>query len=96
MPRVSKKKKRALPKSGAAEKYEAHHSVLEDAYGMLADLRRELSGSKSEVTERRELLEMFAKCADAQRSWLMLEDYFAKLKLSRKDFPGDDWWGEVV
>jgi hypothetical protein len=96
MPRVSKKKKRALPKSGAAEKYEAHHSVLEDAYGMLADLRRELSGSKSEVTERRELLEMFAKCADAQRSWLLLEDYFAKLKLSRKDFPGDDWWGEVV
>ena len=63
MPRVSKKKERALPKSGAAEKYEAHHSVLEDAYGMLADLRRELSGSKSEVTERRELLEMFASCA---------------------------------
>ena len=96
MPRVSRKKKRALPKSGAAEKYEAHHSALDDAYGMLADLRREMSGSKSEVTERRELLDMFASCSDSQRSWLLLEDYFTKLKLARKDFPGDDWWGEVV
>ena len=96
MPRVSRKKKRVAPKSGAAEKYEAHHNALDDAYGMLADLRRELSGTKSDVTERRELLDMFASCADSQRSWLLLEDYFTKLKLARKDFPGDDWWSEVV
>ena len=68
MPRVSRKKKRVAPKSGAAEKYEAHHNALDDAYGMLADLRRELSGTKSDVTERRELLDMFASCADSQRS----------------------------
>ncbi len=29
---------------------------------------------------------------DSQRAWLLLEDYFEKLSLSRKDFAGDDWW----
>lgn len=95
MPRVSRKKKRAAPKSGAAEKYDAHNAALDDAYGMLASLRREMAGTKSEVDERREVLEMFGKCPDPQRAWLLLEDYFNKLKLSRKDFPGDEWWTEL-
>ena len=42
------------------------------------------------------LLDLFATCKDSQRAWILLEDYFNKLKLSRKDFPGDDWWKDVV
>ena len=95
MPRTKSKKKRAMPMSGAAQKYDGHHSALHEAYGLLADLRNELSGTKSEVTERRELLELFSRCTDPQRAWLLLEDYFGKLKLSRKDFPGEDWWTAV-
>ncbi len=95
MPRPTKRKKRATPMSGAAQKYDGHHSALHEAYGMLAELRNELSGTKSEVIERRELLEVFSRCTDSQRSWLLMEDYFGKLKLSRKDFPGDEWWHAV-
>ncbi|NTV81017.1 MAG: beta-lactamase family protein [Candidatus Aminicenantes bacterium] len=33
-------------------------------------------------------MKIFADCADSQRAWLLLEDYFSKLSLARKDFPG--------
>jgi len=70
--------------------------VLARAYGAQADLRRELSDSKAAVAERTELLNVFANCADPQRAWLLLEDYFEKLQLSRKDFPAQDWWPRLV
>ncbi|MEK7686083.1 MAG: DEAD/DEAH box helicase [Verrucomicrobiota bacterium] len=80
------------PRSSAMAKYDAHHNVLDKAYGALADLRRELADSKTAVAERSEILNTFAHCTDSQRAWLLLEDYFEKLSLSRKDFPGQNWW----
>src|SRR5437879_7708285 len=77
-------------------KYDAHQKVLSQTYGALADLRRELSDSKSAVAEREELLRVFSTCADSQRAWLLLEDYFEKLSLSRKDFPAPDWWPRLL
>jgi len=79
-----------------ASKYDAHHTVLSKAYGALADLRRELADSKSAVAGREELLQNFATCTDSQRAWLLLEDYFEKLSLSRKDFPNTDWWPRLL
>jgi len=96
MPSGKKGTRKPAPKSGAALKYDAHASALEDAYGMLAELRRELSDTREDVGERDDLLKMFASCKDEQRAWLLLEDYFSKLKLSRKDFPGDEWWDDVA
>ena len=96
MPRGKKGTRKPAPKSGAAMKYDAHASALDDAYGMLAELRRELSDTREDKNEREDLLDMFATCKDPQRAWILLEDYFNKLKLSRKDFPGDDWWEDVV
>src|SRR5712671_2462345 len=93
---------KALPKNGngarsaQASKYDAHHTVLSKTYGALADLRRELSDSKASVAERDELLRTFAGCGDSQRAWLLLEDYFEKLSLSRKDFPSTDWWPRLL
>ena len=81
---------------GSTTKYDAHHKVLSQTYGALADLRRELSDSKSAVTEREEILRNFSMCPDSQRSWLLLEDYFERLSLSRKDFPAADWWPRVL
>jgi hypothetical protein len=78
-------------RSAQSSKYDAHHTVLSKTYGALADLRRELSDSKTDVTERQELLRNFAGCADSQRAWLLLEDYFEKLSLSRKDFSVTEW-----
>src|SRR5882757_9134937 len=83
-------------RSAQASKYDAHHTVLSRTYGVLADLRRELSDSKAAVGEREELLRTFAACADSQRAWLLLEDYFEKLALSRKDFPSTDWWPNLL
>src|SRR5438445_611106 len=80
----------------AASKYDAHHTVLSKTYGALADLRRELADSRTAVAEREELLRSFAVCADSQRAWLLLEDYFEKLSLSRKDFPSSDWWSRLL
>ena len=80
----------------ATTKYDAHHSVLSQTYGALADLRRELSDSKEKVAARAELLKTFANCGDDQRAWLVLEDYFEKLSLSRKDFTAQDWWPRVL
>ena len=78
--------------SGNTTKYDAHHRVLAKAYGAQADLRRELADSKAAVAERTEILNIFADCNDPQRAWLLLEDYFEKLSLSRKDFTSQDWW----
>ena len=82
--------------SAHASKYDAHHTVLSKTYGALADLRRELSDSKADVAEREELLRNFSICTDSQRAWLLLEDYFEKLALSRKDFPNADWWPHLL
>lgn len=81
---------------GQGSKYDAHNTVLSKTYGALADLRRELSDSKAAVAEREELLRSFSDCADSQRAWLLLEDYFEKLSLSRKDFPNPDWWPRLL
>src|SRR5436190_14081442 len=83
-------------RSAQASKYDAHHTVLSKTYGALADLRRELADSKTAVAEREELLRTFAGCGDSQRAWLLLEDYFEKLSLSRKDFPSTDWWPRLL
>jgi superfamily II DNA or RNA helicase len=83
-------------RSGQASKYDAHNTVLSKTYGALADLRRELADSKADIAEREDLLRSFAVCADSQRSWLLLEDYFEKLSLSRKDFPSTDWWPRLL
>ncbi len=77
-------------------KYDAHHTVLAKAYGAQADLRRELSDSKSAIAERADILRIFADCSDSQRSWLLLEDYFEKLSLTRKDFANHDWWPRLL
>ncbi len=77
-------------------RYDAHHTVLSKTYGTLADLRRELSDSKTAVAERTEILNVFANCNDSQRAWLLLEDYFEKLSLSRKDFSSHDWWPRLM
>jgi len=79
-----------------ATKYDAHHKVLSQTYGAFADLRRELSDSKTTVGERDEILRQFANCPDSQRAWLLLEDYFEKLSLSRRDFPATDWWPKML
>src|ERR1043165_6510596 len=81
---------------GGATKYDAHHTVLSKTYGALADLRRELADSKSRVAEREDLLNSFSTCLDSQRAWLLLEDYFEKLSLSRKDFTSQDWWPRLM
>src|SRR5215475_1935958 len=83
-------------RAAQASKYDAHNTVLSKTYGALADLRRELADSKAAVAEREELLRSFAVCADSQRAWLLLEDYFEKLSLSRKDFPATDWWPRLL
>ena len=83
-------------RAAQASKYDAHNTVLSKTYGALADLRRELADSKSVVAEREELLRSFAACGDSQRAWLLLEDYFEKLSLSRKDFPSTDWWPRLL
>src|SRR5256885_16805668 len=76
--------------------FRAHHNVLDKAYGAFADLRRQLADSKTAVGERTELLNIFANCTDSQRAFLLLEDYFEKLALARKDFPGTTWWPRML
>ncbi len=84
------------PRPIQASKYDAHHTVLSKTYGAFAELRRELADSRAAVAEREELLRSFSVCADSQRAWLLLEDYFEKLSLSRKDFPNADWWPRLL
>jgi hypothetical protein len=83
-------------RSPGTTKYDAHHTVLSKTYGALADLRRELSDSKAAVNGRTDILSQFSTCADSQRAWLLLEDYFEKLSLSRKDFAGEEWWPRLM
>src|SRR5213592_1841876 len=83
-------------RSGSSTKYDAHQKVLSKTYGALADLRRELADSKSAVAEREDLLRIFSTCVDSQRAWLLLEDYFEKLSLSRKDFASQEWWPRLL
>src|SRR5665213_3425232 len=94
MPRISARNGNGARLS--ATKYDAHHKVLSQTYGAFADLRRELSDSKTTVNEREEILRTFAACPDSQRAWLALEDYFEKLSLSRRDFPATDWWPKLL
>ncbi len=97
MPRFSAKNGNGAPRSGpGASKYDAHHKVLSQTYGAFADLRRELSDSKTTVTEREEILRTFSQCPDSQRAWLALEDYFERLSLCRRDFPATDWWSRML
>jgi superfamily II DNA or RNA helicase len=95
MPRTPVRNGNGAPRNGAS-KYDAHHKVLSQTYGAFADLRRELSDSKTTVNERGDLLTSFATCPDSQRAWLALEDYFEKLSLSRRDFPATDWWPKML
>ena len=95
MPRSSKKIA-VTTRSAAAARYDANHTVLQKTYGALADLRKELAESKSAVAERAEVLSLFGTCADSQRAWLLLEDYFEKLHLSRKDFVTSEWWPKMI
>jgi len=83
-------------RSAQSSKYDAHHRVLSKTYGALAELRRELADSKTDVAEREDLLRSFSSCGDSQRAWLFLEDYFEKLSLSRRDFPSLDWWPRLL
>ena len=95
MARVSARNGNAL-RSPNTTKYDAHHTVLSKTYGARAELRRELADSREAVAQRAEILSQFAACGDSQRSWLLLEDYFEKLSLSRRDFAGDDWWPRLL
>jgi superfamily II DNA or RNA helicase len=95
MPRTPIRNGNGAPRNGAS-KYDAHHKVLSQTYGAFADLRRELSDSKTTVNEREDILKVFAACPDSQRAWLALEDYFEKLSLSRRDFPATDWWPRML
>lgn len=89
---MAKTPRKKGPARAGTAKYDAHHKVLSQTYGALADLRRELADSKAAVAERTEILNAFAQCQDSQRAWLLLEDYFEKLNLARKDFQQSDWW----
>lgn len=77
-------------------KYDSHNVVLDKTYGALADLRRKLSESRIEVEKRKSLLEEFSRCADSQRAFLLLDDYFERLSLKRKDFAGEEWWPRLL
>ena len=96
MPKVSIRNGNGSRVAGTTTKYDAHHKVLSQTYGAFADLRRELSDSKATVNEREEILRSFATCPDSQRAWLLLEDYFERLSLSRRDFPDTNWWPRLL
>ena len=97
MPKISARNGNGAARhGGSTTKYDAHHKVLSQTYGAFADLRRELSDSKETVGGREEILRNFAACPDSQRSWLLLEDYFDKLSLSRRDFPDANWWPKLL
>jgi superfamily II DNA or RNA helicase len=96
MSKTASKNGRAPRLASSTTKYDAHHTVLSKTYGAQADLRRELADSKTKIAEREEVLRLFSTCTDSQRAWLLLEDYFEKLSLSRKDFTGPDWWPRLM
>ncbi|MCD8535415.1 MAG: DEAD/DEAH box helicase [Verrucomicrobia bacterium] len=80
----------------AESKYDAEFKVMKKTYGNFADLRRELSDSVDARADRKRLLDQFARCDDQQRAFLIIEDYFEKLSLTRKDFHGQEWWTQVM
>jgi hypothetical protein len=96
MSRLDRKNGNGGVRVQSVSKYDAQNKVLEKTYGALADLRRELADSKAAVAERSDLLKLFSDCLDSQRAWLLLEDYFAKLSLARKDFNHNDWWPRMM
>ena len=97
MPKISARNGNGAARhGGSTTKYDAHNKVLSETYGAFADLRRELSDSKTTVAGREDLLKTFATCPDSQRAWLALEDYFEKLSLSRRDFPDTNWWPRLL
>ena len=55
-------------RSAQTAKYDAHHEVMEETYGALADLRRQLADSPELVKRREKTLQEFAECQDAFRS----------------------------
>ena len=89
-------RKSVAPRPAQVNKYDATHTALKTAYGEWADLRRELADSRAAVEERTQLLDLFAGCQDSQRAWLLLEDYFGKLSLARRDFAGNEWWARLL
>ena len=97
MPKISARNGNGAARhGGSTTKYDAHNKVLSETYGAFADLRRELSDSKTTVAGREDILKSFAACPDSQRAWLALEDYFEKLSLSRRDFPDTNWWPRLL
>ena len=95
MARTTRKNGGPVRNTGRA-RYDSHNQVLDKTYGALADLRRELADSREAVAERSELLHTFGICTDPQRAWLLLEDYFERLSLSRRDFTSYDWWTRLL
>src|SRR5437879_9936327 len=95
MPKAASKNGRSA-RLASTTKYDAHHTVLSKTYGAQADLRRELGDSKARVAERAESLKQFSTCADPQRAWLLLADYFEKRSLARTDFTWPEWWLRLV
>ena len=83
-------------RSSLKAKYDAHNVVLDKTYGAWADLRRELSDSRTVIEERKALLDKFARCSDSQSAFLLLDDYFEQISLSRRDFAGNDWWTNLL
>ena len=77
-------------------KYDAHASALDDAYGMLAELRRELSDTREDKNDREELLDLFATCKDSQRAWILLRitstNSSSAAKISLETIGGRMWW----
>ena len=63
MPRATTK--RGGARAAGPTKYDAHHKVLSQTYGDLADLRRELADSKDAVAEREEMRRAHARVLEA-------------------------------
>src|SRR5688572_24578268 len=83
-------------RAAAPAKYDAHHNVLNKAYGAFADLPPQPSDNKPTGAQRTDLLHLFGPLPDFPPPWLLLEDYFEKLSLARKDFPGQTWWPRLM
>ena len=77
-------------------KHDDNSAVIEKTYGNWAALRRRLADSHTDIVERKGLLTRFANCADSQRAFLLLDDYFERISLNRKDFAGKDWWPRLL
>ncbi len=77
-------------------RYDADHQALDKTYGEWAPLRRQLSDSFNEIEERSAILEQFALCTDPHRAHMLLDEYFGRISLSRRDFPGKEWWPRLM